>query len=410
MHSKPLPERIESFLSDAIEEQSGSKISEIFQIAGQSVLDAPHLALSQEQRRAIRDISICRTASCGFNLEVCDSCGYKRIHYNSCGNRICPVCQKLQKELWVDERSAEVLDCAYYHAVFTCPHELNHLFQTNQKLLYSLFHRCVGQAITELASDPEYLGAMPGVIQVLHTWNQELLYHPHIHAVISGGGLTDGRKLITLHSDTFFIPESVLASLFRGKFLDGIQKAWKVGSLSLTGECEKFRNSYKWNEFRDSLYHKKWVAYVKETFHGKGNAIEYLGRYTYQVAISDYRILSVSEEEVRFSARGEDGRQSRKISVTPQEFVRRFLLHVLPKGFQKIRYFGFLNNRSRKNNLVLLFNLQGFRKYLQKYKKLTKAEVILKKWGYDILACPCCHGRGMVSLFRTRGRPSTITA
>lgn len=406
MHSRPLPEWVIPFLHDTAVEPSDSNIRKIFQIAGQDVLDDPHLSLSPEQRRAIRDISGCRTASCGFNLEVCSSCGYKRIHYNSCGNRNCPVCQKLKKELWVDERSAEVLDCAYYHAVFTCPHELNPLFLANRKFLYSLFHRSVGQAVTELASDPKYLGAMPGVVQVLHSWNQELLYHPHIHAVVSGGGLTDGRELVTLHSDTFFIPESVLAALFRGKFLDGLQKAWASGILSLTGECEKFRNSYVWNEFRDSLYHKKWVAYVKETFNGKGNAIEYLGRYTYQVAISDYRILSVSDREVRFSARGDDGRQSREISVTPQEFIRRFILHVLPKGFQKIRYFGFLNNRCRKNNLVLLFNLQGFRKYLQKYKGLTKAEVILKKWGHDMLACPHCHAQTMTSLFRTRGRPS----
>lgn len=387
-----------------------SRIQEIFSLAGNRILADDSTALSYEQRRAIRHIGSCRTAESGFNLELCDNCGYQRIHYNSCGDRNCPICQGLKKEIWIDQRSSEVIDCAYYHAVFTCPHELNPLFLANKKLLYSLLHQCVGRTIVELAQDPSYLGATPGVIQILHTWNQDLLYHNHIHAVISGGGLTNDRQLKLLHADSFFIPENVMAAKFRGKFLDGLEKAWRCKELVLTGDTAKLRNSYEWNEFRDSLYKKKWVVHVKETFNGKGNAIEYLGRYAHKIAISDSRICSVSENEVLFSARGADGTQSRTVSLTPEEFVRRFLLHILPQGFQKIRYYGYLNNCSRKNNLTLIFNLQGFRQFIQKYKDMANAEIIYQVWGHDIAACPRCHAHAMISLYRSRARPVSSIA
>lgn len=386
------------------------KVQRIFSLAGDKILADSGLALSYEQQRAVHDISICRTLESGFNLEACEDCGYQRIHYSSCGDRNCPLCQGVKKERWIDQRSSEVIDCAYYHAVFTCPHELEPLFLANKKLLYSMFHRCVGHAILELAGDPEYLGATPGVIQVLHSWNQELLYHPHIHAIISGGGLTRDRELKTLRADTFFIPERVLAAKFRGKFLAELEQAWRNKTLFLSGDAEKLRNSYEWVEFRDSLYKKKWVAHVKETFNGKGNAIEYLGRYAYKIAISDSRILSVSETKVLFTARGKDGRQSRVIAVTPEEFIRRFLLHVLPRGFQKIRYYGYLNNRWRKDNLILLFNLQGYRQYLEKYKNTTTAEILFQVWGHDVAACPRCHARTMVRLLRVRGKPASAIA
>lgn len=381
----------------------GSRIQQIFQMVSAQILDDNAIRLSPEQRRLFLDICRCRTVDCGFNLEVCEECGCKRIHYNSCGNRNCPICGGMRKELWIDERSSEVIDAAYYHAVFTCPHELNPLFLSNRKLLLSMFHKCVGQTIIELSAAPGYLGAVPGVIQVLHTWSQELLFHPHIHAVISGGGLTPDRQLKTLAQDSFFIPESVLAAKFRGKFLAMLDLAWKQGGLVLTGDAEKLRNSYEWSEFRDQLYKYKWVAKVKETFNGKGNAIEYLGRYVNKVGITDSRIVSVEEDKVVFTARGEDGKQSRMITVTPLEFVKRFLLHVLPKGFQKIRYFGYLNNRSRKNNLILIFNLQGYRQYIRKYKDLSPSEIIFRKWGHDITECPHCKAHALLRIFSSRG-------
>lgn len=382
---------------------SGSKIRQIFQLASRQLLEDKGIVLSPEQKKLVSDICKCRTIACGFNMDTCTECGFKRIHYNSCGNRNCPVCGGLRKELWVDERSSEVIDSAYYHAVFTCPHELNSLFLANRKQLFAMFHKCVGQTIMELAADPKYLGAAPGIIQVLHTWSQELLFHPHIHAVISGGGLTADRQLKTLDRDSFFIPESILAAKFRGKFLSMLDNAYSQHGLVLTGAAACLRNHYEWAAFRDRLYQCKWVAKVKETFNGNGNAIEYLGRYTYKVAISDSRIVSVEEDKVVFTARGEDGRQSRTLTVTPLEFVKRFLLHVLPKGFQKIRYYGYLNNRFRKDNLALIFNLQGYRQYIQKYKGLSPAEVIFQKWGHDVTACPHCKAHAMLRLACCRG-------
>lgn len=381
-----------------------SRIQQVFRMVAAQVLDGDAICLSPEQRRLFLDVCRCRTASCGFNLEVCEECGCKKIHYNSCGNRNCPICGELGRELWVDERASEVIDAAYYHAVFTCPHELNPLFLANRKLLFSMLHQCVGQAIVELSADPRYLGAVPGIIQVLHTWSQELLFHPHIHAVISGGGLTPDRHLKTLAKDSFFIPESVLSAKFRGKFLAALDLAWKQGRLELTGDAQKLRSSYEWNRFRDRLYRCRWVAKVKETFNGKGNAIEYLGRYANKVGITDSRIVSVGKDKVVFTARGEDGKQSRTVTLTPLEFVMRFLLHVLPKGFQKIRYFGYLNNRSRKKNLTLIFNLQGYRQYIQKYKGLSKAKVLLQKWGHDVTECPHCKAHALLVLFSWRNK------
>ena len=369
---------------------SRSKIQKIFRLAGDSILSDASLNLSPEQAKLIRDIQQCRTSACGFRIDLCTECGTTRFSYNSCGNRNCPVCGAWKKEAWIDVRSSEVIDAPYYHAVFTCPHELSPLILANQKLLYALYQKCAGAAIMELAADEKYLGAMPGVILVLHTWNQELLFHPHVHALISGGGLAADGSLRTLDTDSFFIPESVLSAMFRGKFLAALEKAWKAGKLVLNGENEKLRNACIWNKFRDGLYRKKWVAYVKETFNGKGNAIEYLGRYVFRAAISDYRILDVQEELVTITARGSDGTQSRTVSMTPEEFVRRFLLHVLPKGFQKVRYYGFLANGIRKDRLTRIFNLQGGRKYLQKYKGMNAAQIILARFHKDIRSCPCC--------------------
>ena len=379
-----------------------SKIQQIFLAAGDAVLSDSSMHLSEEQRKLVRDIQRCRTIGCGFNLEVCDECGCRRVHYNSCGNRNCPICNGLKKELWVDARSSEVIDAPYYHIVFTAPHELNPLFLANRPALFALFHKAVGQTVIELAKDPRHLGATPGVIQVLHTWSQKLLFHPHVHAVVSGGGLTGDRKLKVLEKGSFFIAESILSAMFRGKFLDALEKLYRSGELRFPAGLASMENPADWDCFRDSLYRLKWVAHVKETFNGNGNAIEYLGRYANKVAITDSRILSVSEDAVTFTVRGADGKQSETETITPVEFVRRFLLHVLPKGFQKIRYYGYLNNSRRKNNLTLIFNLQGYRQFLQKYKGMDAAAIILEKWGHDIHACPSCNSHKMITIFSTR--------
>ena len=387
-----------------------SKIRQIFRLAGDSVIAEKGFLLSDEQKSAIRNIQKCRTEECGFNMEICEECGARREHYNSCSDRNCPICNSLKREIWIDDRKGEVIDAPDYHAVFTCPSELRPLFLANRSLLFGLFHKCVGETIAELSRDRKYLGATPGIVQVLHTWNQRLEFHPHIHAIISGGGITENRKVVIWEKGAFFIAESVLSAKFRGKFLAEVQKLWVRNSIKFPSGMGNLTHPAEWAEYRDGLYNTKWVAHVKETFNGKGNAIEYLGRYANRVAISESRIVSVSDEAVTFTIRGEDGKQFRKVTVSPEKFVLLFLNHVLPKGFQKIRYYGFLNNSQKRNNLILIFNHQGYRKYVSRYRNMKKSQIILEKWGFDITCCPVCGSRSMITTIISRKRTSSTRA
>lgn len=357
--------------------------------------------LSDVQRKASHAILNCKTGKLGCNLSICEDCGHTQIHNNSCRNRNCPNCQAVKKEIWVDKRRSEVIDTPYFHVVFTLPHELNALLYCNQKLLYSLFHKCCARTLLELSADKKFLGATPGIIQVLHTWNQELDYHVHMHCIISGGGLTPAGQ-IRKSKDRFFIPVFVLRDKFKGKFLFYLEQLYQNGQFCFSSSCGELRNTYLWNEFRNRLYEKDWCPYVKETFNGFGNALEYLGRYTHKVAISNSRILSVTELEVTFRARGrKPDEPSREITLDHQEFIRRFLMHVLPQGFQKIRYYGFLSNRMKSENLELIFRLQGHQRFQQRYTGLTMSELLKAVWNVDICVCPVCGGHSMHPAGRT---------
>lgn len=358
------------------------------------------------QRKAAHAILNCKSGRLGFNLCRCSDCGHLEIHKNSCRNRSCPNCQAVKKEIWVDKRRAEVIDSPYFHVVFTLPHELNPLIYCNQKLLYGLLHKCCAKTLLELAADKKYLGAAPGIIQVLHTWNQELGYHVHMHCIVSGGGLTRDGK-IRKSSGKFFIPVAVLRDKFKGKYMALLSSLYERGSLAFSSSCEKLRNPYHWKEWKNSLYEKDWCPYIKETFHGFGNAIEYLGRYTHRIAISNCRILSVTQDEVTFSARGKrPGEPKRRITLKNTEFIRRYLMHVLPSGFQKIRYYGFLNNRMKKQNLKIIFKLQGGQRFRQRYAGLTMAELLKAIWKFDICLCPKCGHVTMKQLGRCYVPPS----
>ena len=346
--------------------------------------------LSDVQRKASSAILNCKSGRLGYSVSQCAECGHIQIHNNSCRSRDCPNCQAVNKELWVDKRRAEVIDSPYFHVVFTLPHELNPLLYCNQKLLYDFFHRCCAETLLEISADKKHLGATPGIIQVLHTWDQELNYHVHMHCIVSGGGLTPDHKIRTVKKN-FFVWVEALRDKFKGKFLAGLQSFFRDRKLVFPASCEKLRNSYGWAEYRDSLYNKDWCPYIKETFNGFGNAIEYLGRYTHKIAISNSRILSVSETHTTFSARGrEPGEPRREITLKNTEFIRRFLMHVLPKGFRKIRYYGFLNNRMKAKNLRLIFTLQGHRRFRQRYMSLSMAELLKAVWNVDIRVCPAC--------------------
>ena len=359
--------------------------------------------LSGIQKETSMAIIRCKSGKLGYNVNHCLECGHISVHNNSCRNRNCPNCQAVTKEIWVDKRRAEVIDSPYFHVVFTLPHELNPLIYCNQKLLYSLFHRCCAETLLQLSADKKYLGAVPGIIQVLHTWNQEMDYHVHMHCIVSGGGLTPDRKL-RKSSEHFFIPVFVLRDKFKGKFLACIDKLYKNGELAFSGSCASFRNSYEWSAFRNALYEKDWCPYIKQTFNGFGNAIEYLGRYTHKIAISNSRIISVNDTETTFSARGrKPGDPRRTVTLTNVEFIRRFLMHVLPSGFQKIRYYGFLNNRMRSKNLRLIFELQGRQHFKRQYEGLSMPELLKKVWNIDICTCPVC-GSSNIKLWNSSAK------
>ena len=385
---------------------SNLKIQKVFNASWNDYLYSHNV--SEEQEKAALSIIACKSGSLGCNVSICEECGHQEIHNNSCRNRNCPNCQAMLKELWIDARRSEVIDGAYFHVVFTVPAELNSLIYANQKLLYALLHETSSKTLLELSADKKYLGAMPAIIQVLHTWGQELNYHPHIHCIISGAGLTKDMKLVNCKSN-FMIPVKVLGAKFRGKFMDALNRYYKSGKLTLPGNLDKFRNSYEWNVFRDSLYKKAWCPFIKETFNGFGNAIDYLGRYTHRIAISNSRVISTKEGNVSFWAKDYRTNEKKVITLTHEEFIRRFLQHVLPKGFQKIRYYGLLTNNAKKKRLTIVFNIQNHRRFTSKYACMKKEDMLYELFHIDIHLCPCCGKKSMFQRFRTFGNVTMAT-
>lgn len=332
----------------------------------------------------------CKTGGLGLNSETCPNCGNIVSHFNSCRNRNCPNCQAVPKEKWVDKRTSEIIDGSYYHLVFTVPAELNPLFFANQALLYDLIHRCSAETILQLAADRKFLGAVPGIIQVLHTWGQKLNYHPHIHAIVTGTGLYLGCRYVPNDRKDFFVPVRILSRKFRGKFMDHLKHLYDTGKLILPNACLSFENPVKWQFFCNKLYDMDWNCFIKQTFNGKGNAIEYLGRYTHKIAISNSRILSVDGDMVSFLARDYKTGARETITISCVEFIRRFLRHILPAGFQKIRYYGLFCNRWKSKNLNIIFNIQGSRKFTARLPGLSAPEIILEVFGKDVTICPHC--------------------
>ena len=344
---------------------------------------------SDEQDKAARSIMLCKTGKLGANACLCGECGHIEFHNNSCRNRSCPSCQAVPKEIWIDNRSSEIIDAPYFHVVFTVPSELNALIYANQSALYSLMHRIVSQTLLHLSADKKFLGAAPGIILVLHTWGQELNYHPHIHCIVTGAGLTGDLRFVKSR-DNFFIPVRVLSKVFRGKFIHELRSLFASGSLSFHGRLSYLNSPEGQESFIKKLYGKEWVPYVKETFKQFGNAVRYLGRYSHRIAISNTRISSVSDEGVSFSVKDYRDGSDKTITLPGVEFVRRFLMHVLPKRFMKIRYAGFLNNRFKSRNLMIICRCTGKHLSTRRLGGMSTADIIHAVWGINIRACPIC--------------------
>ena len=347
---------------------------------------------SATQAKVANCIINCKTGAYGANVSICEDCGHLQIHYNSCRNRCCPMCQDLPKEKWTDKRREDVLEAPYFHVVFTVPQELNPLIYSNQKLLYDALYQSVSATINELTLDTKHLGAKVGYICVLHTWGSEMNYHPHIHVILLGGGLT-AKKQWRDKGDEFFLPIKVISKLFRGKYLSRLKELWEQSELCFYGTSEKYRNHYAFKELLDICYFKEWIPHCKKTFNGAGSVINYLGKYTHRIAISNHRIICMDERTVTFYVKDykEDGKW-KEHTISGVEFIRRFLMHVPPRRFVRIRHYGLLCTRSKNKHLTLCRNLLGCKKYLSKLKDMETPEILETLYGIKITVCSCCGG------------------
>lgn len=348
---------------------------------------------SPEQQLAALCISKCRTAEMGANVSECESCHKTYIHYNSCKNRHCPMCQAMEVDEWIDKQQENVLDVPYFHTVFTLPEELYALVYSNQKLLYDALYHAAHLTMSELSADPKHLGARIGYICVLHTWGSRMNYHPHLHTIVLGGGLDASNKWKD-KGKKFFFPVKVMSAVFRKHYLKELKQLWQSEKLNFSGKAESLRNHYSFKSLLDVLYKKEWIVYTKEAFNGAGSVIKYLGRYTHRIAISNRRILGMTEETVTYLARDyKNGGRMVPHTIKGTEFLRMFLMHVLPKGFVRIRHYGILSCRSKKEKIELCRKLLNGMKYISKLRGKTAAEKLMILYKRDICKCEECGGK-----------------
>jgi hypothetical protein len=369
------------------------ELADIFRAHG-SAYRRTH-ALSRAQRRAMRAIETCRTAALGGHRETCDTCGAERLAYNSCRNRHCPKCQTLAKERWIEARRAELLPVEYFHVVFTLPHALNALAQGNPRVLYTLLFRTVAATLTTFARDPRHLGGELGGTAILHTWGQNLSQHLHLHCVVPGGALSpDGTRWIAAPPG-FLFPVRALAQVFRGKYLAALQRAFTTGQLVFAGSVAGLAEPAAFAAWLADLRQHAWVVYAKRPFGGPTQVLEYLGRYTHRVALSNERLVSHADGVVHFRWKDyTDGARVKVMALEAEEFIRRFLLHVVPGGFVRIRHFGFLANRTRRAKLAQCRALLAPPLAPAAAAIESVAALMLRLTGIDIERCPvCANGR-----------------
>lgn len=371
------------------------ELQDIFYEHGEDYRKAHRLPLNV--LKVMTAIEACRTAELGGHVDECDECGHVRISYNSCRNRHCPKCQTLAKERWLEDRKKDLLSVGYFHVVFTIPEELNYLALTNQKELYSILFQAASETLLELGRDRKYLGAEIGFTSILHTWGQNLMHHPHVHCIVPSGGLSlDGTRWINSKND-FFIPVKVLSRKFRGKFLYFLKQYYYNNKLKLIGDNHELIEKQVFQFFVDKLYKKEWVVYCKPPFSSAEHVLEYLGRYTHRVAISNNRLTFFDNGYVTFRWRDyRDNNKQKFMTVTAEEFIRRFLMHVLPDKFVKIRHYGILSNRNRMTKLKKCKEFTGSVFKIASITRLSSAELLFKLTGIDLDVCPCCTKGKMV--------------
>jgi hypothetical protein len=375
------------------------EVADVFRDHGPAFLDAFADVLSREQRRALRDIAECRTAALGGHVAECDRCGHRQIAYNSCRNRHCPKCQGTAAAQWMEAREAELLPVEYHHVVFTLPSALGPIALRNPREVYGLLFRAAAETLEQIAADPKHLGAQIGFLAVLHTWGQNLQHHPHVHCVVPGGGLSpDGTRWIACRSG-FFLPVRVLSRVFRGKFLALLGNAFDRGKLSFHGKLRVLADAGAFQRQLTASAQTEWVVYAKPPFGGPEQVLKYLARYTHRVALSNRRLVALEDGEVTFHWKDyADGGGQKTMSLKATEFIRRFLLHVLPSGFVRIRHYGFLANRVCREKLTLCRALLGVATALTDVAIAPSAEAKAEVEVGQALThvCPCCKEGRMV--------------
>ncbi|MDD1698502.1 MAG: IS91 family transposase [Methanoregula sp.] len=367
-----------------------NEVADVFRLYGERF--RRKYTLSYAQLKVMRHIEICRTAELGGHVEQCSNCGFERISYNSCRDRHCPKCQTLVKEKWLNDRKAELLPCGYFHLVFTLPHDLNPIILCNKKVAFDILFAAVNQTLQVFSKDPQWrLCGQPGFILVLHTWSQTLIDHFHLHCLIPGGVLSFTKDRWIPAPDSFLFRVKSLAKQFKKLYLSLFKTAYHKNKLIFPGNTAIYEPRDKFNHLIQSVSKPKWIAYAKRPFAGPEQVLEYLGRYTHRIAISNNRIKSIDNGTVVFTYRDRaNNNESKTMAVPASEFIRRFLLHVLPEGFMKIRYFGFLSPKHKKQAIPLIRKLIGSNVKLPEKKNETIIDMLLRLTGEDITCCPEC--------------------
>ncbi len=372
------------------------EVADIFRVYGEEYRQSH--SMSYEQMKAMHHIQVCRSAELGGHIEQCNQCGFERNAYNSCRDRHCPKCQTLVKEQWLNDRKAELLPCGYFHLVFTLPHELNPIILCNKRVTLQIFFTAVNETLQAFAKDPKWhLYGRLGFIAVLHTWSQTLRDHFHLHCLIPAGVLSFKKdKWIPAHESFLFRIES-LAKEFKKRYLDYLHTAYRKGELIFPGNTAEFESPQGFAKLLEPLLEATWIAYAKRPFAGPEQVLEYLGRYTHRVAISNNRILSIDNGKVTFTYRDrQNNNEIRTRTLAADEFIRRFLLHILPAGFMKIRYFGFLAHINKKQAVALIRKLIDPDMTFPEKIKETVSEMMLRLTGTDITCCPKCKKGKMI--------------
>jgi predicted Zn-ribbon and HTH transcriptional regulator len=376
------------------------EVAEVFRENEKEFFSIYGNSLTRNEVKAYYAIRNCRTETLGGHVDKCSHCGFEKNSYNSCRNRHCPKCQFLRKEKWLVKENKNVLPVKYFHVVFTLPSELNSLIFNNKKIFYSLLFKTVSDTLRKVSKNKKYLNCIPGFLSILHTWGQTLSYHPHIHVLITGGGISADKGKWIDSRDKFFLPIPVLSKLFQRLFLFHLKKYYHGSYLTIPKSCEELNDPSHFQRFLTNLYSKKWIVYTKQPFENPDSVIKYLGRYTHRIAISNQRILEITNDTVTFRYKDyADNDKLKTMSLSGVEFIRRFLMHILPLGFVKIRHYGIIANRSRKDSLELCKSLlKKLNRSLNQKSTPEEWKDILESMIKKILLCSLCKVGSFVSI------------